>query len=93
MSSTVRMTASLAEQLFRTATPITASELTEQHLDMLQLSDIDIETRARLGLASDELRYGGLNGPAIAHCVKAYNARCGGPTGIRRSNQGYIQDE
>jgi hypothetical protein len=75
--ATVRMTASLAEQLFRTATPIAVAELTERHLDMLQLVDIDIATRVRLGLASDEIRYGAANGPATAYCVAAFNARCG----------------
>lgn len=75
--STVRMTAALAEQLFRAATPITTAELTERHLDMLRVVDIDIATRVRLGLASGEIRYGAINGPAIAHCVAAFNARCG----------------
>lgn len=76
--STIRMTTSLAKRLFRTATAITARELTEQHLDMLQLSDIDIHTRAALGEASDALAAGNRRAPAVQMCVEAYNQRCGG---------------
>lgn len=71
--STVRMTASRAAELFRRATPITAAELTEQHLDMLQLSDIDIHIRWALGDASDALQAGDRRAPAVRLCVQAYN--------------------
>lgn len=71
--STVRMTASRAAEMFRTATPITAVQLTEQHLDMLQLSDIDIHTRVALGEASDALAAGNRRAPAVQVCVAAYN--------------------
>lgn len=90
--STVRMTASLAEKLFREAAPINAAEISERHLDMLQMVDIDWTVRAALGEASDALSVGQRRHPAVQACVVAYNARCGGST-IRRSNQGYIQDE
>ncbi len=71
--STVRMTASRAAEMFRTATPITAAELTEQHLDMLQVSDIDWPTREALGPASDALRAGQRRAPSVQCCVAAYN--------------------
>lgn len=75
--STVRMTASLAEKLFRTATTITAAELSERHLDMLQMVDIDWSTREALGPAEDAIRAGNRRAPAVQMCVAAYNARCG----------------
>ena len=75
--TTVRMTASRVAELFLTAKRIAAAELTERHLDMLQMvDDTDIGTRVRLGLAEDEIRAGAV-GEAVAHCVKAFNARCG----------------
>lgn len=75
--TTVRMTASRAAELFRTAQPITAAELSERHLDMLQLSDTDIWLRCLLGDASDCLRCGNRTASAVRACVEAYNARCG----------------
>jgi hypothetical protein len=71
--STVRMTASRAAEMFRTATPITVDQLTEQHLDMLQLSDVDRETRWALGDASDAIQAGNRRAPAVRQCVAAYN--------------------
>jgi hypothetical protein len=76
--STVRMTASRAAEMFRAATPITARDLTEQHLDMLQLSDIDIHTRMVLGPASDAIAAGLVRtDPSVARCVAAYNRLAG----------------
>lgn len=76
--STVRMTASRTAELFRTAQPITAAELTERHLDMLQFDDAtSIGLRCLLGDASDCLRDGNRNASAVRACVEAYNARCG----------------
>ena len=73
----VRMTASLAEELFLTSAPIVAVELTERHLDMLQCSAIDLETRALLCDASDDLAAGRLHTAAMRDIVRAFNARCG----------------
>lgn len=67
--SSVRMTFSRASEMFRTATPILGVTLTEQH--------IDIETRAQLGDASDDLAAGRLHTPAVRAVVAAFNARCG----------------
>jgi len=75
--STVRMTASRAAEMFRAATPITAAELTEQHIDMLQLSDIDRWTRMALGPASDALETGNRRAPEVQQCVAAYNRLAG----------------
>lgn len=72
--STVRMTASRAAEMFRAATPITAALLTEQHLDMLQMSDIGIHARAALGDASDALRASNRRAPAVQMCVATFNA-------------------
>lgn len=74
----VRMTASLAQQLFQTAEPVLGVTLTERHLDMLQMSDIDAEMRALLLDASDDLAAGNLHTPAVLAVVAAFNARCGG---------------
>lgn len=75
--STVRMTASRAAEMFRTATPITAADLTEQHIDMLQMSDIDIHARAALGDASDALQADDRRAPAVQMCVAAFNRLAG----------------
>jgi hypothetical protein len=76
--STVRMTASLAEELFTTAEPILGVTLTERHLDMLQLAgELTIAQRAQLGDASDDLAAGRLHTPAVRAMVSAFNARCG----------------
>lgn len=76
--STVRMTSSLAERMFRTATPITTAELTEQHLDMLQCdAATSIELRLELGDASDALRAGDRGAAVVQRVVDAYNARAG----------------
>jgi hypothetical protein len=75
--STVRMTASRAAEMFCQASPITAAELTEQHLDMLQLSDISINARAALSDASDALQVGNRRSPAVQMCVATFNALVG----------------
>lgn len=75
--SSVRMTTSLAERMFRTARPITVAELSEQHLDMLQMVDLDIHTRSALGPAEDAIRAGQRRAPAVQACVAAFNARVG----------------
>lgn len=72
-AAAVRMTASLAAEMLRTAAKIGPRQLTEQHLDVLQMSDIDLRTRLHeLPAASDELR-AGHRGPAVVWCTAAYN--------------------
>lgn len=72
------MTSSLAERMFLTATAITASQLTEQHLSMLAMHpDTDTLTRCTLGEVSDCLRDSNRDADAVQRCVKAYNNRCG----------------
>jgi hypothetical protein len=75
--STVRMTASRAADMFRVAVQITAAELTEQHIDMLACSDIDIHARAALGEASDAIQAGNRRAPAVQMCVAAFNRLAG----------------
>jgi hypothetical protein len=58
-----------------TAEPVLGVTMTERHLDMLQLAgDLDLETRALLGDASDDLAAGRLHTPAVRSMVAAFNA-------------------
>lgn len=76
--STVRMTASRAAEIFRTATPINAAQLTEQHLDMLSCDpSTSIAIRLDLGDAADAIRVGNRRAQAVRRSVAAFNARCG----------------
>lgn len=76
--SAVRMTASLAERLFRTASPITAAEIHAGHLDMLQLDmETSRELRADLGDAEDWIRAGNRSAIVVQRAVAAFNARAG----------------
>lgn len=73
----VRMTASRAADMFRTARPIRPDMLTERHLDMLQLDgESSIGLRCMLGAASDAIK-GRYTHVSLGVCTAAYNARCG----------------
>lgn len=77
-TTVVRMTASRAEEILRTAEPIVPVQLTEFHLDVLQCSDLDLETRCALGPATVAIR-AGIYRPcdAVLRCVEEWNARAG----------------
>lgn len=74
----VRMTASRAEEILRTAERIVPVQLTELHLDVLQCSDLDLGGRCALGPASDAVRAGMYRpSDAVLRCVEEWNARAG----------------
>jgi hypothetical protein len=72
------MTASMAASMFRTAKPITRATITMEHLDMLQMSDIDERVRMlHLPFADDALRCGDRTSPSLSFCVIAFNLLAG----------------
>lgn len=76
--STVRMTYSLAETLFRDAPAVLGVTMTERHLDMLQLAgELTIDQRVELIEASEDLAAGHLHTPAVLAMVAAFNSRAG----------------
>lgn len=75
--SPIRMTATVADRILADADVITAAQLTEQHLDVLQLQDLDIAVRAMLGDASDDVAAGRRNTEAVGYMVGEWNARAG----------------
>lgn len=75
----VRMTGSRATAEFRTHKRISAKQLTEHHIDMLDFSDIDSEVRlCHLIQALDDIKAGDRRTESVKAVVKAFNARCGG---------------
>ena len=78
MSVVVRMTSSAAEAHFA-ARPgkIGAHEVTSHVLDLVQMSDIDIETRVAIGVASDDLARGEHDTHSIRAVAGAYNRLAG----------------
>lgn len=72
--SPVRMTASAAEAYFA-ARPrqIGAHQVTEHILDLVQLSNVDHDTRVALGFAADDLAAGRRETPALRTIAGAHN--------------------
>ena len=70
----VHMTSSAAEQLICAAALIDVHQLTPQHLDVLQMLDLDLEERALLGPADDALADGDYNDRAVIACTALFNA-------------------
>ena len=69
-----------AKKLFQATGPLLSPrQITEQHLDMLQMSDIGIHTRLCISEASDAIRTGDYGHPSVARCFEAFNQRCGRP--------------
>lgn len=72
------MTSSASNRILAESGPITAGQLTQAHLDVLQMQDIATLTRGGALLdADDDLAAGRRDSPAIATMVAEWNARCG----------------
>lgn len=79
LKSVVKMTSRSVGQILAQSGRITEAELTEQHLDVIQMQDIGNEARVALIYASDDLQAGKKASPAITVMVGEWNKRCGQP--------------
>lgn len=76
-ASPIKMTYSAACRILASASKISPSQVTEQHLDVLQMQDLAIDVRVILIEASDDLRDGRSKTSALSLMAKEWNDRCG----------------